>query len=151
LPATRAAARTTAWVGEEEIPWVRAALPSTREWVASEVAVRKIMSRWTKPSEILRQRVEPAYAEYSKNPQSEYHANNLAVALNNRVEWTYKYLAGVDPARLNGATLGSFRTDLLTKHPALHVMSDLATADKHRELDWPSDPPRVVTLSTDAY
>ncbi len=93
----------------------------------------------------------PAYSDYLKNPLSEYHANNLAEALNNTVEWTYLYLDEVDPARLNGATLTSFRTGLLTEHRALHVMSDLAVAAKHRELDWPSDPPRVVTLSTDAY
>ena len=106
----------------------------------------------TKPSEIFRQRVEPAYSDYLKNPLSEYHANNLAVALNNQVEWTYKYLKEVDPHRLHfDATLGSFRTDLLTQHRALHVMSDLANTDKHRELDWPSKPPRVVTRSTDAY
>src|SRR5207248_1861555 len=30
--------------------------------------------------------------------------------------------------RLNGATLASFRTGLLTEHRALHVMSDLADA-----------------------
>ena len=106
----------------------------------------------TKPSEILRQRVEPAYSDYLQNPLSEYYANNLAEALNNQVEWTYKYLKAVDPQRLHfDATLGSFRTDLLTRHRPLHVMSDLANAAKHRELDWPSNPPRVVTLSTDAY
>ena len=30
-------------------------------------------------------------------------------------------------------------------------MYDLAEADKHRELTIPGDPPRAVTLSTDAY
>ena len=110
------------------------------------------MSRsWTKPSEIFQQRVEPAWQDHLNNPRSEYHANNLAVAVNYQVEWTYLYLKEVDPSRLNGATLRSFRTDLQTQHRALHVMSDLGTVAKHRELDWPSDPPRVVTLSTDAY
>ena len=106
----------------------------------------------TKPSEILRQRVEPAYSDYLKNPLSEYHANNLAEALNNQVEWTYKYLKAVDPHRLHfDATLGSFRTDLLTQHRPLHVMSDLADAAQHRELEFERKPARVVTLSTDAY
>jgi hypothetical protein len=93
------------------------------------------MSGWTKPSEIFRQRVEPAYSEYLQNRLSEYHANNLAEALNNQVEWRYKYLKEVDPSRLNGATLGSYRTDLLTQHQPLRVMSDLANAAKHRKLD----------------
>jgi hypothetical protein len=110
------------------------------------------MSRLTtKPSEILRQRVEPAYSEYLKNPLSEYHANNLAEALSNQVEWTYKHLKEVDPARLSGANLKSFRTGLLTEHWPLHVMSDLADAAQHRELTFTRKPPRVVTLSTDAY
>ena len=93
----------------------------------------------------------PAYAAYLNNPLSENHANNLAEALNNTVEWTYLYLNEADPARLNGATLGSFRTDLLTEHRALRVMSDLADAAQHRELTFERKPERVVTLSTDAY
>ena len=109
------------------------------------------MSRLTKPSVIFRERVVPAYAEYLKDPLSERRANTLAEALNNTVEWTYLYLNEVDPARLNGATLGSFRTGLLTEHRALHVMSDLADAAQHRELTFERKPARVVTLSTDAY
>ena len=93
----------------------------------------------------------PAYSDYLKDPLSEMRANNLAEALNTTVEWTYLYLNEVDPSRLNGATLGSFRTDLLTEHRALHVMSDLADAAQHRELTLERKPPRVVTLSTDAY
>jgi hypothetical protein len=109
------------------------------------------MSRLTKPSVIFRERVVPAYAAYLNNPLSENHANNLAEALNNTVEWTYLYLNEVDPARLNGATLGSFREGLLTEHQALHVMCDLAVIAKHREADRDHKPPRVVTRSTDAY
>ena len=73
----------------------------------------------TKPSRIFRERVVPAYAAYLNHPLSEYHANILAEALNNTVEWTYLYLNEADPARLNGATLGSFRTDLLTGTPSV--------------------------------
>ena len=109
------------------------------------------MSRLTKPSVIFRERVVPAYAAYLNNPLSENHANNLAEALNNTVEWTYLYLNEADPARLNGATLGSFRTGLLMEHRALRVMSDLADAAQHRELTFERKPERVVTLSTDAY
>ena len=109
------------------------------------------MSRLTKPSVIFRERVVPAYSEYLKDPLSERRANTLAEALNNTVEWTYLYLNEVDPARLNGATLASFRTSLLTEHRALHVMSDLADAAQHRELTFERKPARVVTLSTDAY
>jgi hypothetical protein len=109
------------------------------------------MSRLTKPSVIFRERVVPAYSEYLKDPLSERRANTLAEALNNTVEWTYLYLNEVDPARLNGATLTSFRTGLLTEHRALHVMSDLADAAQHRELTFERKPARVVTLSTDAY
>src|SRR6516162_9374422 len=94
------------------------------------------MSRLTKPSVIFRERVVPAYWEYLKDPLSERRANTLAEALNNTVEWTYLYLNEVDPARLNGATLASFRTGLLTDHRALHVMSDLADAAQHRELTF---------------
>src|SRR5215469_8150568 len=113
---------------------------------------RKTMSRLTKPSLIFRERVVPAYADYLNRPLSEYHANNLAEALNNKVEWTYLYLDDVENrARLNGATLASFRTGLLTEHRALHVMSDLADAAQHRELTFERKPARVVTLSTDAY
>ena len=93
----------------------------------------------------------PAYAAYLNNPLSENHANNLAEALNNTVEWTYLYLDEVDRARLNGATLASFRTGLLTEHRALHVMSDLADAAQYRELTFERKPAHVVTLSTDAY
>ena len=93
----------------------------------------------------------PAYAEYLKDPLSERRANTLAEALNNTVEWTYLYLDEVDRGRLNSATLGSFRTGLLTEHRALHVMCDLADAAQHRELTFERKPPRVVTLSTDAY
>ena len=109
------------------------------------------MSGLTKPSVIFRERVVPAYSEYLKDPLSERRANTLAEALNNTVEWTYLYLNEVDPARLNGATLASFRTGLLTEHRALHVMSDLADAAQHRELTFERKPARVVTLSTDAY
>ena len=109
------------------------------------------MSGLTKPSVIFRERVVPAYATYLNHPLSEYHANNLAEALNNTVEWTYLYLSEVDPARLNGATLASFRTGLLTEHRALRVMSDLADAAQRRELTFERKPARVVTLSTDAY
>jgi hypothetical protein len=109
------------------------------------------MSRLTKPSVIFRERLVPAYATYLNRPLSEYRANNLAEALNNTVEWTYLYLNEVDPARLNGATLGSFRTGLLTEYRALHVMSDLADAAQRRELTFERKPDRSVTLSTDAY
>jgi hypothetical protein len=87
----------------------------------TEVDWIKAMSRLTKPSVIFRERVVRAYADYLNHPLSEYHANNLAEALNNTVEWTYLYLEEVDRTRLNGATLASFRTDLLTEHRALHV------------------------------
>jgi hypothetical protein len=43
---------------------------------------------------------------------------NLAEALNNTVEWTYLYVEEVDRARLEDATLASFRTALLTEHRA---------------------------------
>jgi len=109
------------------------------------------MSRLTKPSVIFRERVVPAYSEYLKDPLSERRANTLAEALNNTIEWTYLYLSEVDLARLNGATLASFRTGLLREHRALRVMRDLADAAQNRELTFERNPPRVVTLSTDAY
>ena len=109
------------------------------------------MSRLTKPSVIFRERVVPAYAAYLKNPLSEYYANNLAEALNNKVEWTYLYLDEEDRERLNGATLASFRTGLLREHRELRVMRDLADAAQNRELTFARKPDRVVALSTDAY
>jgi hypothetical protein len=109
------------------------------------------MSGLTKPSERFQQNVEPAFSDYFQNPLSERHANNLAGELNNQLEWNDKYYQQVDHPCLKGATLKSFRTDLLERHPALCAMNDLADAARHRELEWPQDPPRVVTLSTDAY
>jgi hypothetical protein len=109
------------------------------------------MSGLTKPSERLQQNVEPALGDYLQNPLSKRHANILAGALDDHLEWTFKYYAQENPLRLNGATLTSFRTDLLTQHRALHAMSDLADAARHRQLDKPHVPRRVVTLSTDAY
>src|ERR1044071_286044 len=128
-------------------------MPPWRGMVTSSVAGSSpsLMSRLTKPSLIFRERVVPTYANYLNHPLSEYHANSLAEALNNTVEWTYLYLDEVDRTRLSGATLASFRTGLLTEHRALHVMSDLADATEHRELTFERKPPRVVTLSTDAY
>jgi hypothetical protein len=75
----------------------------------------------------------------------------MAGALDDHLEWTYKYYQQVDHPRLNGATLTTFRTDLLTQHQALHVMSDLADNARHRFLDRPHNPPRVITSSTAAY
>ena len=109
------------------------------------------MSGLTKPSERLRENVEPAVSEYLQNPLSKRHANALAGALNDHLEWTYKYYQQVDDPRFNGATLRSFRTDLLKQHQSLHVMSDLADAAQHRFLDHSRNPPRVVTSSTAAY
>jgi hypothetical protein len=109
------------------------------------------MSGLTKPSERLRENVEPAVSEYVQNPLSRRQANALAGALNDHLEWTYKYYQQVNPSRLDGATLRSFRTDLLKQHRALQAMSDLADAARHRYLDRAHDPPRVVTLSTAAY
>jgi hypothetical protein len=86
-----------------------------------------------------------------QNPLSKRHANNFAQVADSHLEWTYKYCQQVDPLRLNGATLKTFRTDLLKEHRALHAMSDLADAAQHRFLDRGRDPPRVVTLSTAAY
>jgi hypothetical protein len=93
------------------------------------------MSGSTKPSERLRENVEPAVSEYLQNPLSRRHANALAGALNDHLEWTYKYYQQVNPSRLDGATLRSFRTDLLKQHRSLQVMSDLADAAHHRYLD----------------
>jgi hypothetical protein len=109
------------------------------------------MSGLTKPSEILRERVEPALKEYLEEPLSERRANILAKELDAHLEWTYEYCKQTDPSRLDVATLTSFRTDLLKQHRALHVMSDLADCARHRFLDRPRDPPRVVKSSTSAY
>lgn len=111
----------------------------------------EIMSGLTKPSEILRQKVEPALKEYLEEPLSERRADNVALALNAQLEWTYEYYERTDPSRLDGATLTSFRTDLLTQQRPLQVMSDLADSARHRFLDKPRDPPRVVISSTAAY
>jgi hypothetical protein len=109
------------------------------------------MGGLTKPSERLRENVEPAVSEYLQNPLSERHANILAGALDDHLEWTYKYYRQFERSRLNGATLTSFRTDLLNQHRALHVMSDLADNARHGFLDRPHNPPRVARSSTAAY
>ena len=90
------------------------------------------MSGLMKPSERLRENVEPAVSEYLQNPLSKRHANLLAGALDDHLEWTYKYYQQVKSSRLDGATLRSFRTDLLKQHRALQAMSDLADAARHR-------------------
>ena len=76
------------------------------------------MSGLVKPSERLEQNVEPAHHDYLQNPLSERHANILAGALDDHLEWTFKYYGQVNPLRLNGTTLTSFRTDLLKQHQA---------------------------------
>jgi hypothetical protein len=75
----------------------------------------------------------------------------MVLTKSNQLAWTYKHLNEVDPQRLNGATLGSFRTELLKQYRPLHVMRDLGFGTRHRELDHPHDPPVVVTHSTAAY
>ena len=101
---------------------------------------------------MFRETVEPALKEYLEVQLSERRANILAEALDAHLEWTYEYYERTDPSRLDGAaTLRSFRTDLLKKHRPLHVMSDLADSARHRFLDRPRNPPRLVTSSTAAY
>jgi hypothetical protein len=45
----------------------------------------------TKPSEVFRQKVAPAYKDYLDDPANEFRANNLATALNDHANWTYEY------------------------------------------------------------
>jgi len=110
------------------------------------------LSGLTKPSEMFQERVEPALKEYLEVQLSERRANILAEALDAHLEWTYEYYERTDPSRLKGAaTLRSFCTDLFRQHRELHMMSDLADSARHRFLDRPRNPPRVVTGSTAAY
>lgn len=109
------------------------------------------MVELTKPSECLRQDLEPAFAEYSQDPCSRRRANIFATAANQHLEWTFKYYQEHDPSRLKGATLKSFRGDLLSKYPAMHMMSNLAAGADHRILTRKHEPAHVVAVSTAAY
>jgi hypothetical protein len=45
----------------------------------------------TKPSERFIEEIEPALADYIKEPLSERLANNLARAIDHHLDWTFDY------------------------------------------------------------
>jgi len=106
-----------------------------------------------KPSELFRERIDVAYQDYLRDPTSKFRADILASALNNQIEWTFKYYKQEgDKHKLRGATtLKEFRQTVFNDCPDLQLIWDLADAAKHRFLDRPSEPPRVVATSTAAY
>jgi hypothetical protein len=105
-----------------------------------------------KPSENFREEVEPALAEYLKNPRSKRLANNLARAVDHQLTWTFEYYKTVDPTRLSGSSNEKeFRRNLISQCPELRMMNDLSDAAHHRVLTWPNNPPRVTVASTAAY
>jgi hypothetical protein len=106
----------------------------------------------TKPSERFSHEIEPALADYIKNPLSQRLANNLARAVDHHVDWTFEYYKTVDPSRLYGTSdEKSFRRKLLRQCPQLQTMNDLSDAAHHRFLTRQNDPPRTVVTSTAAY
>jgi len=106
-----------------------------------------------KPSEIFAREMAPAYDDYLHDPANEYRANNLAAAINEHTEWTFKFCNQEgEEARLQGAkNLKEFRLQRFAECPDLQMMWDLADAKKHRLLDRPSDPPRLIKSSSGAY
>ena len=86
-------------------------------------------------SEIFQQKIWPAYEEYLAHPGDKRLATVLAGALNNQLEWTFKYYKAADLSRLCGASgLQQFREIIYRLCPDLSMMKDLADADKHRVL-----------------
>ena len=55
-----------------------------------------------KPSENFPEEIEPALAEYLKDPRCKRLANNLARAVDHHLTWTYEYYTEVNPTRLSG-------------------------------------------------
>jgi hypothetical protein len=109
-------------------------------------------NRLTYPSERFRENIEPALAEYLKNPLSKRSANNLARDLDHHSDWAFEYYKQNDRSRLNGATdVKTFRRQLYGQCPELRMMNDLSDASHHRFLNRRSNPQRIVTASTAAY
>jgi hypothetical protein len=96
----------------------------------------------TKPSERFIEEIEPALADYIKEPLSERLANNLARAIDHHLDWTFDYYRKVDPSRLNGAgDEKSFRRQLFPQCSQLRMMNDLSDAAHHRFLTRSNDSP----------
>lgn len=109
------------------------------------------MPSLTKPSEVFRQKILPAYEDYRANPLSERHASIVAREVSDNVEWTFKYYKAEDQSRLSGATnLKDFRQSIFARCPELRLMWDLGDAIKHRFLTRPGIP-RIVRSATAAY
>jgi hypothetical protein len=105
----------------------------------------------TTPSEVFRLEIEPALADYAKEPLSDRRAKILASAIDHHVDWSFEYYKRVDSSRLGGAAdLKAFRRNLISQCPELQMMNELSDAKHHRFLDRPSDPPRVIKESTAA-
>jgi hypothetical protein len=110
------------------------------------------MTKWMKPSDRFKQEIEPALADYKSDPLSERKANVLASAIDHYVDWTYVYLRDTHPSRVGGAkNEKQFLRQLLPQCPQLQIMNELCDAYHHRELDQPSNPPRLIKESTAAY
>jgi hypothetical protein len=105
-----------------------------------------------KPSENFCEEIEPALAEYLKDPRCKRLANNLARAVDHHLTWTYEYYTEVNPTRLAGSSNEKeFRRQLISQCPELRMMNDLSDAAHHRFLTRRSDPPRITSASTAAY
>jgi hypothetical protein len=101
---------------------------------------------------MFRSTIEPAFEIYRLQPLDEYHANILATAIDNQLEWTFEYYRGGDRTRLFGTNnLKAFRKELFKLCPKLRVMHDLADAAQHRILTRRADPPRLVLVASRAY
>ena len=113
------------------------------------------MSRLTKPSEIFKTEIFPAYIDCCASPRSERHAKIAAKAVSDQVEWTFEYYKQENSERLSGSkTVGYFRRQLIEKCPELHILWDAGDAAKHRFLDVPSkrrNPQPLISSPTAAY
>ncbi len=109
------------------------------------------MSTLTKPSVRYHEYVQPQCEEFLNDPFARWKADNAAKALNEHLEWTYKYVQQHDPSRLPGdGSITEFREEVFSHCPEARTMWDLADAAKHRFLTR-NAAVRIVRSSSDAY
>jgi hypothetical protein len=110
------------------------------------------MAALLKPSEVFRHEIEPAFADYLADVLNERLAKYLARAIDHHLDWTYEYHLKGNRSRLLGANgLKKFRRAVFGRCPELEIMWDISDAAHHRFLTRPSNPPRTVATSTDAF
>ena len=98
-----------------------------------------------KPSQAFAQKVEPAYAEHLANLVDPRLARIAANAINDHMEWIFRYYEREDRTRLvSSANIGVFRKLLVARCPAFQMMSDLEEGKHHRLISRAAEPVRPI-------